>query len=1099
MAGPLRVVGCVDDIGNLLTEGNERQEFSPPGASASARSYYLIPSEARSLFDAERLAKARLFEGLEGRHLHLDTPETRLAAEAMIYLGLVDRGRALLDEIGVPVETPLKGLLTPLANDPAHPLALDAVWLLRLRDNPRFSLCTKSSVTSGDTLPLQIDAAALQQMTFIFAKLEGAVPTEEALARAWLKTAKATPTHRRTLEIAGGKSTVLLPLAQPGTYRVTAEARGRSCSFIAIRADADVEMFALPAETKFRASRPGLTLTSGSRVLGTSDDEGWIVPAAPVRTERHCIEHRECCSTCVSCNHHHADAPGQSDPRVFVAGQGQLFRAQAKIDTAPVSKVQAPVAAPILLVYTDRPAYKAGDTMRFRGILRLPKSPIDRKDATRLLPGAEREVTVAIRCGETSLFQRTFVTGEFGSFAGEFTIPLTASRSEYALSVATEGTSVTQPFEVLDYRKSDFTLTLTPEAGGVRVAAGYVWGAPLPGATLRCAVGEREIEPRDGLVALKDGERLRVTLLRDGQELAKKTLLFRAPVPAAMLAAAPAPSVLEAKTEGAAPSPAVGPAKAPEPPTLRVHPSKPLYTRGEVIEVAVEAPPHETEATVLLADVQIYDLARIDLIDGRGVARFPVRALLDPGVSVFALCGGKQARADLQVRAEAMPVAIAAPAKGRPGETMSVTLKADPNAWLSLAAVDEAIYMIREDDTPEIYAHFHPARPAALAYARFEGCEFDGEIHKVDSPPEHPSIREAELVGGRPVRGKGLYTGIGAGGRYGMAVGGKRNMVFRGGGGGATEDSVLICLKGLAPLQKPDGSWSASFASEAGTIGDVGATGLALLAKLGAGYSHLSKDTYGGFCFGDVMRNALQWLVAHQDAEGAIGPREGDFILNHAIAALALGEAYGLTGSDLFKAPAQKALDFLAALQSGNGGWHRSDRSRNGELLATAFGVMVLRSAQLSGLAFPAGGAAQAARFFDAEIDEDGLCGDNPTRAKVACGLLALQWLRRDKTDLRVRGAVAWLLSDLPKWEQQDFLGWHLASLALFNYDGPKGRCWTRWNEPLKNMLVTNQARSGHWKGHEGSVFHTSLASLALHHERAGRPVDDRAGGDAVI
>ena len=167
----------------------------------------------------------------------------------------------------------------------------------------------------------------------------------------------------------------------------------------------------------------------------------------------------------------------------------------------------------------------------------------------------------------------------------------------------------------------------------------------------------------------------------------------------------------------------------------------------------------------------------------------PVRAIHDPGVSIFALCNGYQAKAEVLVRANHMKVAIDAPAKGRPGEKVDVVLRADPHAAVALSAVDEAIYMLREDDTPEMYAFFHPARPAALAHARFDGFEFDGETHKIENAPSDPHFKPATPVGTRLFRGKagsyetiGVGMGGGAGGRYGGRFGGRQNLVAMGGG-----------------------------------------------------------------------------------------------------------------------------------------------------------------------------------------------------------------------------------------------------------------------------------------------------------------------------
>jgi Ca-activated chloride channel family protein len=254
-----------------------------------------------------------------------------------------------------------------------------------------------------------------------------------------------------------------------------------------------------------------------------------------------------------------------------------------------------------------------------------------------------------------------------------------------------------------------------------------------------------------------------------------------------------------------------------------------------------------------------------------------------------------------------------------------------------------------------------------------------------------------DFVSDKPFKGKSTYDviggGAGGGSRFGSRLGGKRNLVARGGGGADTEDAVLSALKWLSRHQAADGSWKTTeHTSACGRIAkyaggrctpnpghednDGGNTGLALLAFLGAGYSHLSKDMYDGICFGDVVRKALQWMMSRQDPEGCIGSRTlPKYMYHHAISALALSEAYGLTGSNLFRDQAQKAIDFLIAAQNPGKGWRYSYRSGDNDTSVTAWAILALKSAEISGLAFPRSGYDGARAWFDEATDEKGRTG----------------------------------------------------------------------------------------------------------------------------
>ncbi|MBI4563106.1 MAG: terpene cyclase/mutase family protein [Planctomycetes bacterium] len=373
---------------------------------------------------------------------------------------------------------------------------------------------------------------------------------------------------------------------------------------------------------------------------------------------------------------------------------------------------------------------------------------------------------------------------------------------------------------------------------------------------------------------------------------------------------------------------------------------------------------------------------------------------------------------------------------------------------------------------------------------------------------------------------------------------GKANLVARGGGGKATEEAVLAALKWLSRHQNADGSWSAVDHSKncgvaaperyPGTCGaspghadfDAGVTGLSLLAFLGAGHSHLSKDTHDEICFGDVVRKGLQWLMAHQDKEGCIGPRQAlKHGYSHHICVLAMSEAYGLTGSNLFKEPAQKAVDFTVASQNPGKAWRYKVRSGDNDSSVTGWAVMALKSAELSGLTFPRAAYDGARAWFDEVTDEaSGRVGYNRKgtgkvftmgmnehfshhETLAAIGAMSRILIDRARKDPRVAKGCDLLLNDLPRWEdvEIDYYYWHHASLALFHYDGPGGPKWTAWNEKMKDALVRHQnmkaaeCKNGswdpvdRWSGEGGRVYATAINALTLevYYRAAGAPGEE--------
>jgi Ca-activated chloride channel family protein len=372
----------------------------------------------------------------------------------------------------------------------------------------------------------------------------------------------------------------------------------------------------------------------------------------------------------------------------------------------------------------------------------------------------------------------------------------------------------------------------------------------------------------------------------------------------------------------------------------------------------------------------------------------------------------------------------------------------------------------------------------------------------------------------------GPGAGSGGGGHYGARWGGRENLVAQGGGSKATEAAVRAALQWLAHHQNPDGSWSsegfdarcsnATCGGRGDRDHDVGVTGLSLLAFLGAGYTPLSKDEVPDpveagrtHRFGEVVKKGLQWLLAHQDAEGCVGERGMKYMYGHAIAALALSEAFGMTRVMPLKEPAQAAIDFLVAAQNPGQGWRYSAKGGDSDTSVTGWAVLALKSAELSELHFPKSAYEGAIAWIDSVTAKQGYFqvgynatiggrmmvpdkfDEHPTMTGV--GAISRILIQKRKNEPALKG-VNLLAADLPQWKDTriDFNYWYFGSLALFQYDGPDGPMWKKWNEPMKNALIPNQKTgkdgcqagswepSSRWANEGGRVWATAINALTL-------------------
>jgi hypothetical protein len=329
----------------------------------------------------------------------------------------------------------------------------------------------------------------------------------------------------------------------------------------------------------------------------------------------------------------------------------------------------------------------------------------------------------------------------------------------------------------------------------------------------------------------------------------------------------------------------------------------------------------------------------------------------------------------------------------------------------------------------------------------------------------------------------------------------------------------------LARHQSPDGRWSsdgfgaacgkadgAAGCDGAGEAGfDVGVTGLALLAFVGAGFTHKHNADFNGIPVGNVVKKGLAWLTDRQDADGCIGGKQGfKSVLQHAIAALALSEAFGITSDAALKGPAQKAIDFIVQAQNPGAGWRYAAQCGDNDTFVTGWCVMALKSAQIANLEFPPAAFDGAKAWLDHVTDEAGRAGyDKPGSDPVvlpgrnerfanhdtmsAVAVMSRIFIDRNKRDPGLVTSADLLAADLPSREEPriDYCYWYFGSLALFQL-GPGGPRWKTWKGTLWPILEQTQrppesgCRRGSWDPVDrwgcvgGRVYATAINCLPL-------------------
>jgi hypothetical protein len=330
------------------------------------------------------------------------------------------------------------------------------------------------------------------------------------------------------------------------------------------------------------------------------------------------------------------------------------------------------------------------------------------------------------------------------------------------------------------------------------------------------------------------------------------------------------------------------------------------------------------------------------------------------------------------------------------------------------------------------------------------------------------------------------------------------------GGTSESEDAVARGLKWLAKHQQSDGRWplknyhtdiflcDCCTAFEADVVDmDTAGTALGVLPFLSAGITpeRSPKDKPDFVKYKKNVEKALSWLVKKQAKNGDLG---GTFYA-HALGVMALCEAYALTADEQLKVACQLAVKYMLDGQHDRGGW-RYGPKQEGDLSATGWIFLAIRTAQLAGVTIPRSHLDKAEKFIDD-------CASGPSEAKLsrygyqkgtpatlpltAAGLLTREYLGWKADNANLIAGRKYLMENLPP-DSGDALGpiyyYYYATQVLHHLEGEE---FDLWNLRMREHLLRSQAKSGHeegswrpdgadWGKQGGRIYATSLSLLTL-------------------
>lgn len=344
------------------------------------------------------------------------------------------------------------------------------------------------------------------------------------------------------------------------------------------------------------------------------------------------------------------------------------------------------------------------------------------------------------------------------------------------------------------------------------------------------------------------------------------------------------------------------------------------------------------------------------------------------------------------------------------------------------------------------------------------------------------------------------------GGLAGRAPERRKQLALANGGSVASENAVDFALDYLSRHQRHDGSWSFDLNLDPcggkcrnnKKSGDdptppTAATGLAVLAFLGAGHTHTGNGPYA-----DQVRRGLYYLRSvAKESERGLDWQTGS-MYGHGIALMAVGEAMAMTTdgdpkNHEFYELLYGATSFTCNAQHHSGSWGYYPQSP-GDLTLTGWQVLSLIGARRNHIPLQTQTLSNAKNYTLSTREDErfwfGYKGPPGQPTTTAVGLTLMLYLGEPPGRSRMMVALSELAERGPTLTNvyHDYY----ATLALHHsrhrFQGK--RDWERWNGVLRDHLVKTQQKTGHEKGSwhfddrwgnvGGRIYTTAMCALTL-------------------
>lgn len=270
----------------------------------------------------------------------------------------------------------------------------------------------------------------------------------------------------------------------------------------------------------------------------------------------------------------------------------------------------------------------------------------------------------------------------------------------------------------------------------------------------------------------------------------------------------------------------------------------------------------------------------------------------------------------------------------------------------------------------------------------------------------------------------------------------------------------------LVKQQRPNGSWGNC----------NGRNGLACMALM------VNGNTPGHNRHGAKIAQGVDFLIGSQHENGYLVVGASGNMYQHALATLALVEAYGMTHNPAIREAVIKAVDLIVSAQNQTGGWRYTPTAQDADLSVTVMQTMALRAAVEVGVYVPKESIDFAVAYVRKNFNEQtgsfgygGVDAGNFNRA--GAGVVCLQSCGYTD-DPRIPKAVKYMMANV-KYDDTvggggvPWYGHYYCGVAMYHYGG---EAWKTYYPKICDKVLKDWTQHGAY----GDVLDTAWAVLVL-------------------